>query len=229
MIDAAKLLGGLLNGSLNSSIGNPGSPGTGILPGKAAIGMGIIGVAIAAFEHYSEQNKAGRQDAPYPEPSRSPGSNAPPPPPGASPGVPPGPPLAGAGAPPPPPPPPSRTPSSPHGQVDPVLLLRAMVAAANADGFLDDAERGRIFSHLERAGLSDEEREFLRQELDAPRPLNEIAASATSRADAEQIYAVSLLAVEVDTDEERAYLEELRRALGIYPVEADAIARSIGR
>jgi uncharacterized membrane protein YebE (DUF533 family) len=104
-----------------------------------------------------------------------------------------------------------------------------MVAAANADGFLDDAERVRIFSHLERSGLTDEEREFLRQELDAPRPLSEIAASATSRADAEQIYAVSLLAVEVDTDAERAYLEELRRALGIYPVDADAIARSIGR
>jgi len=223
MIDAAKLLGGLLNGSLNSSIGNPGSPGTGILPGKAAIGMGIIGVAIAAFEHFSEQNKAGRQDAPYPEPSRYPESAAPPPLPGASSGAPPGPPPVGAGATPPPPL------SSPQGQVDPVLLLRAMVAAANADGFLDDAERGRITSHLERAGLSDEERVFLRAEFDAPRPFAEIAAAATSREDAEQIYAVSLLAVEVDTDAERAYLEELRRALGIYPAEASAIARSVGR
>jgi uncharacterized membrane protein YebE (DUF533 family) len=215
MIDAAKLLGGLLNGSLNSSIGNLGSPGTGILPGKAAIGMGIIGVAMAAFEHYSEQNKTGRQDTPYPEPSRYPESAAPPPPPG--------PPLVGAGAPPPPPP------SSPQGQVDPVLLLRAMVAAANADGFLDDAERGRITSHLERAGLSDEERVFLRAEFDTPRPFAEIAAAATSREEAEQIYAVSLLAVEVDTDAERAYLEGLRRALGIYPAEASAIARSVGR
>jgi uncharacterized membrane protein YebE (DUF533 family) len=104
-----------------------------------------------------------------------------------------------------------------------------MIAAANADGFLDDAERGRITSHLERAGLSDEERDFLRAEFDAPRPFDEIAAAATSREDAEQIYAVSLLAVEVDTEAERAYLEELRRALGIYPAEASAIARSVGR
>jgi uncharacterized membrane protein YebE (DUF533 family) len=104
-----------------------------------------------------------------------------------------------------------------------------MVAAANADGFLDYAARGRITSHLERAGLSDEERVFLRAEFDAPRPFAEIAAAATSREDAEQIYAVSLLAVEVDTDAERAYLEELRRALGIYPAEASAIARSVGR
>jgi uncharacterized membrane protein YebE (DUF533 family) len=219
MIDAAKLLGGLLNGSLNSSIGNLGSQGRGILPGKAAIGMGILGVAIAAFEHFSEQNKAGH-DAPYPESARPPGSAAPPPPPGQ-------PPVA-AGAP-PPPPLPSCTSSSGQGQIDPVLLLRAMIAAAHSDGLLDDTEQGRITSRLERAGLSDEERDFLRQEFNAPRPLAEIAAAARSRADAEQIYAVSLLAVEVDTDAERAYLEELRRALGLYPDEASDIARSVGR
>jgi uncharacterized membrane protein YebE (DUF533 family) len=225
MIDAAKLLGGLLNGSLNSSIGSLGSPGKGILPGKAAIGMGIIGVAIAAFEHFSEQNKARGNGAPYPESDRPLGSASPPPPPGASQSVPPGPPPVGAGA--PPPPPPTATPA--QGATDPVLLLRAMIAAAYADGALDVAERGRITSRLDQAGLTDEERDFLRRELDAPRPLAEIAAAATSREDAEQVYAASLLAVEVDTDAERAYLEELRRALGIYPAEASAIARSVGR
>lgn len=227
MIDAAKLLGGLLNGSLNSSIGSLARPGRGILPGKAAVGMGILGVAIAAYEHFSEQNKARGNGVSYPESDRTRGSSPPSSPPGAAQGVPPDSPPVGAGVPPPPPPP--RTAFPVQGGTDPVLLLRAMIAAAYADGSLDDAERERITSHLERAGLSDEERQFLRQELDAPRPLNEIAASAASRADAEQIYAVSLLAVEVDTDAERAYLEELRRALGIYPVDADAIARSIGR
>lgn len=225
MIDAAKLLGGLLNGSLNSSIGTLAKPNTGILPGKAAIGMGILGVAIAAFEHFSEQSKASRNDTACPEPARSLGSVAPPPPPGAPGSVPPGPPSIGTGTPPPPPP----TASPARAETDPVLLLRAMIAAAYADGSLDDAERGRITSHLERAGLTEEERDFLRRELEAPRPLHEIAAAATCPADAEQVYAVSLLAVDVDTDAERAYLEVLRRALGIEPGVAADIARGIGR
>ncbi len=209
MIDAEKLLGGLLKGSLKPSIGKLVKPGAGILPGKAAIGMGLLGVAIAAFEHFSEQNKPQGKDEP-PVPVR--GNPVPPPPPGA-------------GA--PPPAPPAMAP--PPEATDPILLLRAMVASACADGSLDDAERERIVSRLESAGLTEEERSFMERELDSPRPLHEIVAAVTNRSDARQVYAVSLLAVEVDTDAERAYLETLRRALELDPQTAADIAGSVGR
>lgn len=207
MIDGAKLLGGLLNGSLNSTLGGMGK---GRLPGKAALGMGILGVAMAAFEHFSSQNR----DASPPATGRCGSGSSPPPPPpfgGSSPSPPPGsvpPPLVGT---------------------DPVLLLRAMISAAHADGSLDDAERRRITAHLERARLSGEERSFLASELETPRPLADIVAAVTTPADAEQVFAVSLLAVEVDSQAERAYLEQLRLALGIEPLKAVEIARSIGR
>ncbi len=225
MIDGAKLLGGLLNGSLNSTLGGLGGMGRGRLPGKTALGMGILGVAMAAFEHFRSQNRDASPPA-----TGSPGSGSSPSPPPRS--APPAPPAPGA-APPPfggssPPPPPGSVPPSPSG-TDPVLLLRAMISAAHADGSLDDAERRRITSHLERARLSGEERSFLASELEAPRPLADIVASVKTPADAEQVFAVSLLAVEVDSQAERAYLEQLRQALGIEPLKAVEIARSIGR
>jgi uncharacterized membrane protein YebE (DUF533 family) len=104
-----------------------------------------------------------------------------------------------------------------------------MIASAHADGSLDATERGRIMTRFEGAGLTGEERDFILSELDAPRSAGEIAAAAGSPAAAAQVYAVSLLAVDVDTEAERLYLQELRRALGLDPGEAGAIARSVGR
>lgn len=203
-----------------------------MLPGKAAVGMGILGVALAAFEHFSEQKKAsgpGAPPPPYPNNASPVGNTPPPPPPGGAPGsIPPGPPSMGTIASPPPPPAPGASSQAPQG-ADPVLLLRAMIAAAYADGVLDDTERSRITFRLEQAGLTGEERDFMRRELDAPRPPAEIVSSVTSREAAEQVYAFSLLAIEVNTDAERAYLEDLRRALGLDPGMAADIVRRIGR
>ncbi len=221
MIDTAKLLGGLLNGSLDSSMGSMGS---GRLPGRAAVGMGILGVAIAAFEHFAEQNGTTPRGISFPEARGGPGRAVPPPPP-VAPQPETFPSSMGAA---PPPPPPASPPPSVAG-VDPVLLLRAMIAAAHSDGSLDNSERERILSYLERAELSEEERAFMARELDAPRSMADIVASVGSPSEAEQVFAVSQLALEVDTGAERAYLEELRRSLGIDPAKAAEIARNIGR
>ncbi len=212
MIDGAKLLGGLLNGSLNSTLGGMGR---GRMPGKAALGMGILGVAMAAFEHFSAQNRGVSS----PSTGGPPGSPAPPPPPRPTAAAPPPPPGGSA----PSPSPGSAFPAA--GGTDPLLLLRAMIGAAYADGCLDDDERRRITSHLERAGLSNEERAFLANELERPCSLGDIVAAVKNTADAEQVFAVSLLAVRVDSQAERDYLEQLRQALAIDPMRAVEIAR----
>lgn len=237
MIDPNKLLGGLLGGSGGlgglGSLGDLGKVAKNSLPGGAAVGMGLLGVAMAAFEHFTEQKSAS---APMP-PSVPPVGSVPPPAPGAS--VPP--PIPGSfGATPPPVPGatpapamppfmPSGAPAAPVAQTDPVLLIRAMIAAANADGVLDDTERMRILGHLEGVGLTEEEKDFLCAEFDAPRNVQAIAAEVASPATAAQVFTVSLLAVDVDTPAEREYLSTLRQALNLDEDIALSIARRLGK
>lgn len=222
MIDAEKVLKGLLGskGALGGLGKMTGGLGRGSLPGKAAVGLGLLGVAMAAFEHFAEQKgAAARGPIPaggpgVPPPSPAGRVQAPPPPPGSAPT-----PTALT----PPPPPPAAVPA------DPVLLIRAMIAAANADGVLDDTERMRILAQLEGTGLSDEEKDFLSAEFGAPRSLEEIAAAVDGQAAAAQVFTVSLMAVEADTPEEREYLEALRAALNLTDEQARSIARRLGR
>jgi len=194
-MNAERLLGSLLTGSARRS-----------MPGKAAVGMGLLGVAIAAFEHFSEQQRAPAPAGPPlpPTPPRA----TPPPPPGASP----------AGPPP--------APRSTADQA--VLLIRAMIAAASADGAVDVEERRRVLARVTSAGLGQAEREFLERELDAPRPLAEVLGGVTSTELAEQVYVVSLLAVDIDTEPERAYLRELALRLALDDAAVSRLHRMLG-
>jgi uncharacterized membrane protein YebE (DUF533 family) len=90
-----------------------------------------------------------------------------------------------------------------------------MIAAANADGTIDTDERDRILTRLDEAQLSQAEREFLTAELSQPRTAKQIAADVDGAEMAKQVYLVSLLAVEVDTAAERAYMESLAGLLGL--------------
>ena len=65
--------------------------------------------------------------------------------------------------------------------------------------------------------LSPEEREFISNELLAPAPVETIAAQVQTPDMARQVYAVSLIAITVDTDAERTYLAALARKLGLNP------------
>ena len=90
-----------------------------------------------------------------------------------------------------------------------------MIAAANADGIIDDTERGRILNRLAVAQLSPEEQRFMAEELRQPRTAEEIAAAVEDADMARQVYLASLLAVEVDTLQERNYLKTLAGLLGL--------------
>jgi uncharacterized membrane protein YebE (DUF533 family) len=90
-----------------------------------------------------------------------------------------------------------------------------MIAAANADGVIDEAERDRILDRLDEAPFSPEERDFMAAELSRPRTAEEIAADVDGAEVARQVYLASLLAVEVDTLQERSYLASLAGLLGL--------------
>ncbi len=94
-----------------------------------------------------------------------------------------------------------------------LVALEAMVAAAKADGHIDDKERARIVGELGAVGAESEARRFLEAELAKPLDIDALAAKATTPELATQIYAASLLAIDPDTDVERAYLATLAEKL----------------
>ena len=185
-MDAERLLGNLLTGTLSQALGGRGSRlfRTGSLGTKATVGIGLLGLAIAAYEHY--------QSSPA---TTVPGSMPPPPPPPAASG-------------PPPPPPPDVS----DRRADAVVLIRAMIAAAQADGGIDDDERGRILEAEKE--LSTAERAFVDAELAAPHSIEQLAA-ASRPAIAADVYAAAAHAIVADSDAERAWLARLGDALGV--------------
>ena len=229
MFKPEKLLGSLLGGSSRRG-------GASLLTSQ--LGMGLLGVAIEAVDHYMKKSQTPAPPAPGAYgasiPPSAPGVPAPPPP---SPGpavAPPPPPGAGpVGAPPsapsavPPVDAPAAT-AAAAGQNDAVLLIRAMIAAANADGTIDQEERQRILDKFQNADLSQEEHAFLVNELFAPTSLDGIVSQVNSPDLARQVYGVSLLAIDVDTDAERVYLRTLGQRLGLAPADLDSMHKALG-
>ena len=88
-------------------------------------------------------------------------------------------------------------------------LVRAMIAAAKADGQIDAEEKDRIFKRLETMPLSPEEKAFVFDELASPLDIDAVVARADTPEHASEIYAASLVAMHPDTPAERTYLEAL--------------------
>jgi uncharacterized membrane protein YebE (DUF533 family) len=96
-----------------------------------------------------------------------------------------------------------------------MLLIRAMIAAANADGEINPDERERITGKLDQAGAGADERAVLERELANPRSVDQIVREVHDRETAEQVYLASRIAMNPDTAAERAYLDFLAARLEI--------------
>lgn len=199
MFNAERLLGQVMGQALGGQLGGgrkkrrkqsfglPGLSGG----GKAAVGLGLLGVAMAAFEHYQQKSAATA-----PQPMAGHGAAVPPPPPGMS--APPPPPAADTAL---------RTEQAMH-------LLRAMITAAHADGLIDGEERAALLDRARAAGLDPEELEALEAEIRAPFTLEQLVAR-TPRALRAETYGAALVAITADTAEERAFLDRLAGELGL--------------
>jgi uncharacterized membrane protein YebE (DUF533 family) len=95
------------------------------------------------------------------------------------------------------------------------LLVRVMVAAANADMRVDEQERARILGKLDEAGADPAAREFVERELRAPMTLEEIAREVSGPDVAAQVYAAALGAIDVDKATERRFLQALAERTGL--------------
>jgi uncharacterized membrane protein YebE (DUF533 family) len=105
-------------------------------------------------------------------------------------------------------------------------LVRAMIAAAKADGRIDAEENQRIFARLEAMDLDPQSKAFVFDELSKPLNLDAVVAGADTPEHAAEIYAASLVAMEADTPAEKAYLQMLAARLGLEPALVEEMHRA---
>jgi uncharacterized membrane protein YebE (DUF533 family) len=98
-----------------------------------------------------------------------------------------------------------------------LALVRAMIAAAKADGHIDATEQKSLFERIETLGLDAESKAFVFDELSRPTDLNAIAALPRGQEQAAEIWLVSRLAVDPDDVREKAYLSALGAKLNLPP------------
>src|SRR5919112_327433 len=98
---------------------------------------------------------------------------------------------------------------------DALLYLRAMVAAAAADGQIDAAERARIAQGMRQAGIDEEATRWLENELAEPADVEELAAGVETPEKAAQVYTAARLAIDPDSIQERTFLTNLAQGLDL--------------
>ena len=103
-----------------------------------------------------------------------------------------------------------------------------MIAAANADGVIDETERSRILEKLKAVQLTEEEHSFIVHELLSPGDLESIVGQVDTPETARQVYAVSLMAIDVDTSAEQDYLTALAQRMGLDDAATTAIKAELG-
>ena len=211
MFNAEHLLGGLVQGMLNQSTGRRSRHRS----NQNAIGMGLIGLAIGAYEHYNKQQRAqpSYQSAP-PSPAAAP---MPPPAPGFAP---------------PPPPQDAAAMNADDRQQHAMLLIRAMISAAAADSVIDAVERQKILTKVTAAGLGEQAETFLENEMSRPLSLISLLGEARKLGASDelssQIYLAALLAIDVDAPAEAHYLSELATGLGLSDAQTKDIRAQLG-
>lgn len=109
----------------------------------------------------------------------------------------------------------------------PLALVRAMIAAARADGHIDDEERARIIDKLAVSGIDDDEQSFVRAELAKPVDLDSIVGAARTEAQRVELYTASRLAIEPRTRAERGYMDMLAGRLQLPDPLVDHIEATI--
>jgi uncharacterized membrane protein YebE (DUF533 family) len=114
---------------------------------------------------------------------------------------------------------------------DALLFLRTMVAAAAADGQIDDAERSRIVKGLTEAGIDPDATRWLDTEMASPADVEELAANVNDPEKAAQVYSAARIAIDPDTIQEREFLHQLAEALDLDPAvraQIDDTAGALG-
>ena len=96
-----------------------------------------------------------------------------------------------------------------------LLLARAMISAAKADGQIDTQESQAILNQINGLDLPSEDKAFLFEEYGRPLDIVALARDVDSPEHAAEVYAAAMLMVEPPSPPERIYLDSLANALGL--------------
>lgn len=105
------------------------------------------------------------------------------------------------------------------------IMLRAMINAAKSDGEISADEQQKITEHL--GDISAEEANFVREEINAPLDTEGFIRSVP-RGMEQQVYLMSLLAINLDSNEEAHYLDQLAKGLSISQDVCNQIHTKVG-
>ncbi|MEP1943023.1 MAG: DUF533 domain-containing protein, partial [Sulfitobacter sp.] len=105
------------------------------------------------------------------------------------------------------------------------LMLSAMIQAAKSDGTFDEAEKEKLLGHL--GDVDAEEAAFVQAQLQAPVDIEGLVAN-TPEGLAQQTYAMSVMAIDLDTGDEAQYLHKLATAYGLAPQQVNEIHAQLG-
>ncbi len=116
--------------------------------------------------------------------------------------------------------------ATPDQEKEAELMLRAMIAAAKADGEIDAEEQRKLTEHL-GDDVTPEELELVRREMTSQTSLEDLIQSVP-RGMEQQVYFMSLLAIDLDSQAEAQYLDKLAKGLNISQQQANAIHEQLG-
>lgn len=105
------------------------------------------------------------------------------------------------------------------------LFLRAMIAAAKSDGKIDADEKQKILGEL--GDVNAEEAAFVQAELAAPLDVEALIRDVPAGAE-QQVYLMSLMGINLDSQAEARYLDSLAKGMGISPEICNAIHEKLG-
>ena len=105
-----------------------------------------------------------------------------------------------------------------------LAFIKAMINAAKADGQIDAEEQEKIVSRL--GDIGPQEAAFIRDEIS--KPLNFDFFSDITQEMTPQIYAVSLMAISLDTPAEISYMQQLAQGLGLDAQTVNSIHTQLG-
>ena len=105
-------------------------------------------------------------------------------------------------------------------------MLRAMIQAAKSDGQLDDAEQEKLMGQL-GGDIDAQEAAFLKTEMQRPVDAQALAQEVPAGM-GPQVYAMSVLAIDLDSQAEAQYLHSLAQALNMDAAAVNDIHAQLG-
>ncbi|KEJ89577.1 tellurite resistance TerB family protein [Sulfitobacter donghicola] len=105
------------------------------------------------------------------------------------------------------------------------LMLSAMIQAAKSDGTFDESEKEKLLGQL--GEVDAEEAAFVQAQLQAPVDIDALVAQ-TPEGMGQQTYAMSVMAIDLDSQAEAQYLHKLATAYGLQPAQVNDIHAQLG-